>query len=838
MQRKLTGRTVALIFIVVWALYSMFPMRSGDLMEAFQNRAENKDAEFEEIAKTAQEKITKDGMDAYQALFEATGTNDIAKYFPQLGDVSEEDNPTVAVLNRLQRKIAGRVRLGLDIKGGTSFLVGMESSRLEDDQRSSALDKAVEILRKRVDSMGVAEPEITPNGTDRITIALPGLTEAENEAARRQIERAAFLEFRMVHPQSDELLAQDYIEPGYEILTETLKSKRKGDSQQESRRYLVKKKPEEGLTGKYIQQAMVHRNPVDNSVAISFTLDSEGAVKFAKVTRENVGQLLGIVLDGELTSAPRINGEIPSGSGEITGNFTIEEGIELANVLENPLETPVKILEERRVDPSLGADSVRSGIVACIISAVLVSLFMLCYYMFAGLVANIAMILNLVILLGVMCLIGSTLTIPGIAGIVLTVGMAVDANVLIYERIREELAKGKSLRSAVSSGYDRAFGVIFDGNITTLFAGIIMIIMGTGPVRGFGVTLSIGIATSMYTALVVTRLVFDYALRGGKKKLGMLKIIGETNFDFMGWATKAIVISAVVIIGGLGYTIYRGSDALGVDFKGGDSLMLSFEQKIPLEKLRATVQPLPGENRVGYQVPLSGGRETLSVVVPEGQGEDVEKLLIETYPEAKFTRLSLDRIGASVGSEITVGAIKALLLAMLVILFYVALRYEFSFAVGSVVALLHDILMAIAVFIMTGRQFNAPIIAALLTIIGFSINDTIVIFDRVREDIKMGASGTFREIFNRAINQTLARTIITSLTVLLAVAALYIFGGSVINDFAFVFAVGVIVGTWSSLFISSSVVLWISKGRKPKLGNSDVAVAVDPTIYQEPKAER
>jgi SecD/SecF fusion protein len=583
---------------------------------------------------------------------------------------------------------------------------------------------------------------------------------------------------------------------------------------------------------------MVHRNPVDNSVAISFTLDSEGAVKFAKVTRENVGQLLGIVLDGELTSAPRINGEIPSGSGEITGNFTIEEGIELANVLENPLETPVKILEERRVDPSLGADSVRSGIVACIISAVLVSLFMLCYYMFAGLVANIAMILNLVILLGVMCLIGSTLTIPGIAGIVLTVGMAVDANVLIYERIREELAKGKSLRSAVSSGYDRAFGVIFDGNITTLFAGIIMIIMGTGPVRGFGVTLSIGIATSMYTALVVTRLVFDYALRGGKQKLGMLKVIGETNFDFMGWATKAFVISAVVIIAGFGYTFYRGSDALGVDFKGGDSLMLSFEQKIPLEKLRATVQPLPGENRVGYQVPLSGGRETLSVVVPEGQGEDVEKLLTETYPEAKFTRLSLDRIGASVGSEITVGAIKALLLAMLVILFYVALRYEFSFAVGSVVALLHDILMAIAVFVMTGRQFNAPIIAALLTIIGFSINDTIVIFDRVREDIKMGVSGTFREIFNRAINQTLARTIITSVTVLLAVAALYIFGGSVINDFAFVFAVGVIVGTWSSLFISSSVVLWISKGRKPKLGNSDVAVAVDPTIYQEPKTER
>lgn len=837
MQRKLMGRTVALIFIVAWALYSMFPLRSGNLLEAFKSRAENKDATFEEIVKNAESKVTTQGEDPYQSLFEAAGTNNIAKYFPSLGDVSEEDNPNVAVLNRLQRKISGKVRLGLDIKGGTSFLVGMESSRLDDDQRSSALSKAVEILRKRVDSMGVAEPTITPSGSDRITIALPGLTEGENEAARRQIERAAFLEFRMVHPQSAELLAQDYVEPGYEILTETLKSsKTKDGKKEEPRRYLVKKKPEEGLTGKYIQRAMVHRNPVDNSVAISFTLDSEGAVKFAKVTRENVGQLLGIVLDGELSSAPRINGEIPTGSGEITGNFTIEEGIELANVLENPLETPVKILEERRVDPSLGADSIRSGILACIISAVLVSLFMLCYYMFAGFVANIAMVLNLVVLLGVMCLIGSTLTIPGIAGIVLTVGMAVDANVLIYERLREELAKGKSLRSAVSAGYDRAFGVIFDGNITTLIAGVIMIVMGSGPVRGFGVTLSIGIATSMYTALVVTRLVFDFALARGKTKLSMLKVIGETHIDFMGWAKKAIIISSVVIIAGIGYTIHRGSDTLGVDFKGGDSLVLSFDQKIPLEKLRATVTPLPGENRVGYQASLSGGVETLSVVVPENQGAEVEKLLMETYPEAKFTRLSLDRIGASVGAEITVGAIKALLLAMLGILFYVALRYEFSFAVGSVVALLHDILLAVAVFIMTGRQFNAPIIAALLTIIGFSINDTIVIFDRVREDIRMGVKGSLKEIFNRALNQTLARTIITSATVLLAVLALYLFGGAVINDFAFVFMVGVIVGTWSSLFISNSVVLWITKGRKPKLGASDVNVeVVDPTVYSEPQ---
>ncbi len=855
MQRKLTGRTVALIFIVAWALYSMFPMKSGDLLEAFKKQATQKDEVFEQIVQKVDEQLAANpaSTSTYDAILSSVGTNDISKYFAQLGDVSEEDNPTIAVLNRLQRKISGRVKLGLDIKGGTSFLVGMETKRIDtdvpegeepklkemdNDQRVSALEKAVQILRKRVDSMGVAEPEIIPQGSDRILISLPGLTEAENEAARRQIERAAFLEFRMVHPQSAELLAQDYIEPGYEVLTETLKSKNKKGQQEELRRYLVKKQPEEGLTGKYIESAMVHRNPVDNSVAISFTLNSEGATKFAKVTRENVGQLLAIVLDGELSSAPRINGEIPSGSGEITGNFTIEEGIELANTLQNPLESPVKILEERRVDPSLGADSVRSGIIACIVSAVLVSLFMLTYYMFAGVLANVAMILNVVILIGVMCLIGATLTIPGIAGIALTVGMAVDANVLIYERIREELAKGKSLRSAVSAGYDRAFGVIFDGNVTTLIAGLIMIVMGSGPVRGFGVTLSIGIATSMYTALVVTRLLFDFALSRGKQSLKMFSIIGETNINFMGWAKKAFVFSWILILIGIGYTINRGSDSLGVDFKGGDSLLLSFEQKVPLDQLRTTVQTVVKESRVGYQVSLAGGAETLSVIVPEEQGEAVEKVLYEAYPDAGLHRLGLETIGAAVGSEIAVGAIKSLLLASLGILFYVAMRYEFSFAVGAVVALAHDILMTVALFVITGRQFNAPVIGAMLAIIGFSINDTIVIFDRVREDIMLGAKGTLKEIFNKALNQTLSRTIITSLTVFLAVFALYLFGGSVINDFSFTFMVGVLVGVWSSLFISNTVVLWITKGRKPNLGSSDVPVEVmDPTVYTEPRKQ-
>ena len=248
------------------------------------------------------------------------------------------------------------------------------------------------------------------------------------------------------------------------------------------------------------------------------------------------------------------------------------------------------------------------------------------------------------------------------------------------------------------------------------------------------------------------------------------------------------------------------------------------------------MESVVNESRVGYQKSLSGGAETLSVIVPEDQGEAVEKVLFEAYPDAGLRRLGLETIGAAIGSEIAVGAIKSLLLAMLGILLYVAVRYEFSFAVGAVVALIHDVLLTVSLFVITGRQFNAPVIGAVLAIIGFSINDTIVIFDRVREQIKLGAKGTLREIFNTALNQTLSRTIITSFTVLLAVLALYIFGGSVINDFSFTFLVGVIVGVWSSLFISNSVVLILTKGRKPNLGSSDVPVeVVDPTVYVEAK---
>jgi SecD/SecF fusion protein len=488
----------------------------------------------------------------------------------------------------------------------------------------------------------------------------------------------------------------------------------------------------------------------------------------------------------------------------------------------------VHIVEERTVDPSLGRDSIRSGIKAAIVGTLAVSGFMLVYYMLAGLVANVALIANIIITMGVMCSIGTTLTLPGIAGMVLTVGMAVDANVLIYERIREELGKGKSLRGALAAGYDRAFGTIFDSHVTTLISSIILSFMGTGSVKGFGVTLTIGVAASLFTALVVTRLIFDWLLaRNWLKSLPMLHLISVTKIDFMRLAKPAFILSWTIILIGLGYGVSRGHKLFGVDFVGGDSSTFRFEQKADIEQIRSAVTKAgQKEALIQYQKDLGGGVETLRVTTAVGTGEKVQAAIKADFPEAKFTLIGQEHVGAAVGREIQKSAVIATLLSLLGILFYVAVRYEFSFAVGAVLAVIHDVLMTIGCYCLangiSGREFNATVVAAILTIIGFSINDTIVIFDRIREDLKLGVRGSFRELINQALNQTLSRTIITSGTVFLATLSLYLFGGGVINDFAFTFLVGIITGTYSSMYIASALVLWWHKGEKPKTASQVV----------------
>ncbi|MGV3773482.1 MAG: protein translocase subunit SecD, partial [Verrucomicrobiales bacterium] len=809
MNRNTTWKWLAVILLTAWAIWEFTPPTSRNLISQFEASAERKDTNFTAIVQSARELEKARPTMEYANLRDAVGTNDITKYFASWQKAVANPNPTRAILNRVQKEASGKLKLGLDLQGGTSFLMAVDTSALASgtndidrtENKAAALDQAIEVLRKRVDRFGVAEPVIQPAGENRILVQLPGLSEADKEQARITLQKAAFLEFRLVHPNNASLIAQNLVPPGYQkmVTRRTLPN-----GQDASFTNIVSRKTEQGLTGQFISSAGVTREELSNKPQIWMNFNSEGADIFANITRQNQGRQLAIVLDGEVYSAPNINEPITQGRAVISGDFDLREAYELANVLENPLEAPLKMLSENSVDPSLGKDSITSGIKAALIGIILVSVFMLVYYMVAGLVANVALLLNVILTLGVFCAIDATLTLPGIAGIVLTIGMAVDANVLIYERIREELAAGKSFKGALAAGYNKAFGTIFDSNVTTLIASIILIFFGTGTVKGFGVTLTIGVIISMFTALFVTRLLFDFMVtKGMLTNIKMMNLIKVNKIDFLKIAKPAFAISWALIIIGIGYGLTRGSDAMGVDFKGGDAVRLTYAQKVDVDQLRKTIDDAKiGDVTIQYQEGLDTQR-MLQVVTPEGQGETVGKILATKFPDAKFTRVSVDTIGAVIGGEILRTALISAALALFGILVYVAFRYEFSFAVAAVVAILHDVLMTMGWFFLTGRQLNAPVVAALLTIIGFSINDTIVIFDRIREDLKLGGRGTFAEIINRALNQTLSRTIFTSGTVFLSTLSLYLFGGGVINDFAFTFLVGILSGTYSTIYIAS-----------------------------------
>jgi len=844
MNRTYLWKILLVVFVVAWALFAIYPPTGSSVIEMFKRRAVEADETFNAIVTKAEQLQAEAPEREFLNLLEAVGTNEVSHYFPFI-NASAERNPSYYTLTQLQKLCAGRIRLGLDLQGGTSFLVKMDTNRLERaEAKEAALSQAVEVLRRRVDKLGVSEPVIQPSGVDTIIIQMPGLSAEDLAKTRTNIMKAAFLEFRMVHPKSEEQVAKGIVPPGYEILTqeETLPNGNKT-----LLRYLVSKQPESGLTGKYIKRAFMSRNPISNQPEIHFELDADGTLLFGQVTKKyqpyqesgtTLHHRLAIVLDGELYSAPQINEPIEGGRGQITGSFTAREAFELANVLENPLEAPLKIIEERTVDPSLGIDSIRSGIKAAVVGIVAVAAFMLVYYLFCGLVANVALILNLIILLGVLCLLPATLTLPGIAGVVLTIGMAVDANVLIFERLREELKAGKSLRGAVEHGYGKAFSTILDANVTTLITAGILAKMGTGPVQGFGVTLFWGIIISMFTALFVTRLIFDLLVNTSKiKSIKLLQVFGNTKFDFLKWALPAFIASWVLIFAGNGYGIFgRGASMLGHEFAGGDSLRIEFQQKVGVSQLRDSLSALNlGSQAIQYQRDLSTGEENLLITTGFETGEQVMQGLQSAYPDAGFKLTAIDKVGPVVGKEILRSAVIAILLALFAILVYVALRFEFSFAVGAIIAILHDVLMTMAIFCFSGRELSAPMVAAILTIVGFSINDTIVIFDRIREDLKLGVRGSFKDVMNVAINQTLSRTIITSGTTLLSALALFIFGGGVINDFAFTFIVGIITGTYSSIYIASAFVLWWHKGEIPRASTNvviDQAAAANASAAQ------
>jgi SecD/SecF fusion protein len=834
---------IIVILVVLWSLYQMYPPTSRDLVQQFASRAEGPDPTFSNIVARAESLQKTETNTQFAILRQAIGTNDIQMYFPFI-DAKADSHPTIFILNELQREASGKIKLGLDLQGGTSFLMEMDTNYLATVEGatngishasdvSGALSQAVDVLRKRVDALGVAEPIIQPEGENHILVQLPGLAESVKDEARANLQKSAYLEFRIVNDDSEEILQNHQpVPPGYEVLQML-----QVEPGQAPEHVIVKKKAEDGLSGDFIKSARVIAGAMGEP-QIDFILTDDGATRFAHVTTEygpdpQTGRKhrMAIVLDGELYSAPQINEPIVNGECQITGHFTDEQAQGLASVLENPLRAPLKIDSSYDVGATLGRDSIHSGIWASIWALVGVSGFMLFYYRVAGFTANIALIINVIFLMGVMCSLGATLTLPGIAGIVLTIGMAVDANVLIYERLREELEKGKSLRGAIAAGYGRAFATILDTHVTTLISAVILYYMGTGEVRGFGVTLFWGILASLFTALVVTRLIFNFLLdQNWLKSLGMMHVIKSAKVNFMQVVTPVCIATCVFAIGTVIYGgVMRGSQLFGVDFAGGDSTTFSFSQKVDEDKVRSALAAIGEKDaQIQYQTDAGGGAQTLRVTSSDGSAKKVEQIMESQFSDAHFQPVAEQEVGAVVTGQIRQSAVLACAMAMFGILVYVAIRYEFSFALGAIVAVIHDILLTIGCYCIanqiSGRQFNATVVAALLTIIGFSLNDKVVIFDRIRENLKLGARGTFKEIINQALNQTLSRTIITSGTVFLATLALYIWGGGEINDFAFTFLIGIITGTYSSIYIASAFVLLWHKGKAPTIGPAQVTM--------------
>jgi SecD/SecF fusion protein len=602
------------------------------------------------------------------------------------------------------------------------------------------------------------------------------------------------------------------------------------------------------LTGESIANAAIDYDMVQRPV-VSMRFDSAGSRRFATLTADyapggaknpgNTRRQLAIILDGTLYSAPNIREAIYGGQAQIEGSFSIKEAQDLSLVLRaGALPAPVKLLEERTVDPTLGKDSIDSGKRATLIGGAAVMLFMLGYYLLAGVVANVALLMNVLLLPVGLIITGGffsmiansgmaaggialpTLTLPGIAGIALTIGMAVDANVLIYERMREEQKAGKRFKFVIDAGYDKAFSAIFDSNVTTLITAIILFWVGTGPVRGYAVTLSAGVLVSVYTALVITRMVFNLLAKTNIQQLKMVQVVRETKIDFLKISKFFIALSVVAILVVSGMFLKKGKDNFGVDFLGGASITMQFTEKVPMEAVRDTLEAAGVANAsIQYQkaaiVDSEGAvQEYLEIKTDFDAGKNAAATLVSTYSNQNFRVLKEDSVGPQIGKELQGKALWATTLALLAIIIYVSIRFEFPFAAGAVVALFHDVIIAVGVYCMMGGQLSVSMLAAVLTIIGYSVNDTIVIFDRVRENMKLYPGKPFAEVANLSLNQTLGRTLLTSFATMLSVAALLVFGGGAIYDFALVLFIGMISGVYSTIYVATPVVMFWHRPKK------------------------
>ena len=836
MKDYLRLRTFLVLGVIAVFACAIHPLTPLDFYETFSaSLKENADAKKVESVITRAKAAQQQRADLYPAaaVLESADAQGIElkelTVFEQAFDNSE-------VVSNIRKRASSSIRLGLDLNGGVEFVLDLKpdyaalaSSGVSYDEAQKKLkenfreyrDLAMEALRKRLESQNIFESEIAPFAATALSLKAPIVSKDEKDKLQKLISMSNKLEFRLVHPRSSEIIASNGIVPiGYERLRAV-----SGKRDSSGAVYIVEKRPQ--MTGNAVDRAQAVQTQY-GSIAISLKFNSNGAAQFAQVTGKNVKRQLAIVLDGKLYCAPVIQDRIAGGQAEITGRFSMEEANNIADALNSgsfPFQVEVQAVYD--TDPTLGADNVSNGIRAGLIALVLLAVFMIVYYRFAGCIAVCALVANVVLILGAMAAFGATMTMPGIAGIILTLGMAVDANVLVFERMREEFDQGKSPAVVINNGFKQAYSAVLDGNLTTLVVALILIYFGTGAVKGFAVSLAIGIIASLFTALFMSRVMFDWLLViKPDVRLSMLKFFSKPAIPFLRQSKVAVWVSLALIIASFVLFAVKGRNMLSVDFTGGTLLSYSFKERVAVADLEKTLADNALPAKVTYKSSASqSDNRKVEILLREGFekkfsagsssiGEHIQQILNQKYPQLQLKGGSSTIIGALVGSEMTRNAVISLLLAFLGMIVYVSLRYEFNYACAGILALVHDVIISLGVFILSGREMSLPVVAGLLTIIGYSINDTIVIFDRIREERKLHPDKSFEVIVDDSLNRTLSRTILTSLTTFIVVAVMLVAGGIAISDFMLVIALGIIIGSYSSLYIASPVIVFYNRLRK------------------------
>lgn len=692
-----------------------------------------------------------------------------------------------------------------------------------------AVDQSLEILRNRIDQFGVAEPVIIRQGDDEIVIQLPGIKDPKR--ALKLLGDTAQLEFKIVADTAGLNL--------HELIAQAKASKewQDGESMSKLNRALQGRLPENTsltfekdidvqtkqetlvplllenkilMTGDMIKDAQVRIGGNFNEPYVSLDLTGRGGKVFANITEKNVGRRMAIVLDSVVRSAPVIRERILGGSAQISGSFTHEEAADLAIVLRvGALPAPVDIIQNMTVGSTLGQDSINKGITSGAFGAIMVIAFMLIYYRLSGVIANSALILNILLLFSGLAILNATLTLPGIAGIILSIGMAVDANVLIFERMREEYSLGKSVRSSIDGGYSNAFSTIVDSQVTTLITAVALFMFGTGPIKGFAVTLSLGIIFNLFASLFFSRFMFDTinAIRP-MKRLNFMLIAKKPNLDYMKIKNITYAISAVmVVIGFVAFIqIARGNANMGVDFSGGSLLQYKATQDFSMAEVRdafsrndmqdINLQEVENEHRLIVKVKKSEA-------VVANLGDKVGSILSNELPEKQFFLESQSEIGSSVSSVLRNKAIQAIFISLAGVIIYLAIRFDIRFGLAGAAATFHDVMVILGICWLMDIEITLLLVTALLTLAGYSLNDSVIVFDRIRENMIKSGERSLKRVINDSINQTLSRTIVTSGTTIIVLFALYFGGGAVIHDFAFALLAGIVVGTYSSIFIAS-----------------------------------